>query len=288
MVCVFFWARAFFHRLSLRGGGEANTGAAGFVDCLSEFFGMNGHALLMIGLLFCVGGLLFGLAIFVQLKNAPVHRTMLEISELIYETCKTYLITQGKFIMLLWVFIAVIISLYFGWLAPVPDKPIAVTLPIILLFSLVGIAGSYGVAWFGIRVNTFANSRTAFAGLRGKPYPIMAIPLKAGMSIGMLLISVELLIMLFILLFIPRDYAGPASSASPSAKPGRRGPAYRRRHLHQDRRHRRRPDEDRIQDQGRRCPQPRESSPTAPATTRAIRLAPAPTALKPTASPAWP
>jgi len=189
------------------GGGEANL----VLPDLStvQFFGMNGHALLMIGLLFCVGGLLFGLAIFVQLKNAQVHRSMLEISELIYETCKTYLITQGKFIMLLWVFIAVIISMYFGWLAPVPGKSIGVTLPIILLFSLVGIAGSYGVAWFGIRVNTFANSRTAFAGLRGKPYPIMAIPLKAGMSIGMLLISVELLIMLFILLFIPRDYAGP-------------------------------------------------------------------------------
>ena len=189
------------------GGGEAHQ----VLPDLStvSFFGMNGHALLMIGLLACVGGLLFGLAIFVQLKNAPVHRSMLEISELIYETCKTYLITQGKFIMLLWVFIAVIISMYFGWLAPVPGKSIAVTLPIILLFSLVGIAGSYGVAWFGIRVNTFANSRTAFAGLRGKPYPIMAIPLKAGMSIGMLLISVELLIMLFILLFIPRDYAGP-------------------------------------------------------------------------------
>ena len=189
------------------GGGEANL----VLPDLSSvsFFGINGHALLTIGLLFCAGGLLFGLTIFVQLKNAPVHRTMLEVSELIYETCKTYLITQGKFIMLLWVFIAVIISLYFGWLAPVPNKPILVTLPIILLFSLVGIAGSYGVAWFGIRVNTFANSRTAFAGLRGKPYAIMAIPLKAGMSIGMLLISVELLIMLFILLFIPRDYAGP-------------------------------------------------------------------------------
>ena len=126
---------------------------------------MNGHALLTIGLLFCAGGLLFGLAIYVQLKNLPVHRTMLEISELIYETCKTYLVTQGKFILLLWAFIAVIIALYFGYLAPVPGKSIAVTLPIILLFSLVGIAGSYGVAWFGIRVNTFANSRTAFAGL---------------------------------------------------------------------------------------------------------------------------
>ncbi len=189
------------------GGGEANL----VLPDLSSvsFLGINGHALLMIGLLFCVGGLLFGLAIYVQLKNLPVHRSMRDISELIYETCKTYLVTQGKFILLLWAFIAVIIALYFGWLAPVPNKPIAVTLPIILLFSLVGIAGSYGVAWFGIRVNTFANSRTAFAGLRGKPYPCFAIPLKAGMSIGMLLISVELLIMLCILLFVPRDYAGP-------------------------------------------------------------------------------
>ncbi len=188
-------------------GGEANLTLPDLTTV--QFFGMNGHALLMIGLLFCAGGLLFGLAIYVQLKNSPVHRTMLEISDLIYETCKTYLVTQLKFIMLLWVFIAVIISLYFGYLAPVQGHPIAVTLPIILAFSLIGIAGSYGVAWFGIRVNTFANSRTAFAGLRGKPYPIMAIPLKAGMSIGMLLISVELLIMLSILLFVPRDYAGP-------------------------------------------------------------------------------
>ena len=174
-----------------------------------NFLGIDGHTLLSIGLLFCVGGLLFGLLIYVQLKNLPVHKSMREVSEIIYETCKTYLITQGKFIMLLWVFIAVVISMYFGWLSPVPGKPVAVTLPIILLFSLVGIAGSYGVAWFGIRVNTFANSRTAFSGLRGKPYPLFAIPLKAGMSIGMLLISVELLIMLFILLFVNRDYAGP-------------------------------------------------------------------------------
>jgi K(+)-stimulated pyrophosphate-energized sodium pump len=202
------WVPALAYAQTQEGsGGEANLVLPDLTTV--HFFGMNGHALLMLGLLFCVGGLLFGLTIYVQLKNSPVHRSMLEISDLIYETCKTYLITQGKFIMLLWVFIAVIISLYFGVLAPVPGKSIGVTLPIILLFSLVGIAGSYGVAWFGIRVNTFANSRTAFAGLRGKPYPIMAIPLKAGMSIGMLLISVELLIMLFILLFIPRDYAGP-------------------------------------------------------------------------------
>jgi len=189
------------------GGGEANLVLPDLTTV--DFFGMTGHALLSIGLLFCVGGLLFGLAIYVQLKNLPVHRSMREISELIYETCKTYLVTQGKFILLLWAFIAVVIALYFGVLAPVPNKPIWITLPVILFFSLVGIAGSYGVAWFGIRVNTFANSRTAFAGLRGKPYPCFAIPLKAGMSIGMLLISVELLIMLIILLFIPRDYAGP-------------------------------------------------------------------------------
>jgi K(+)-stimulated pyrophosphate-energized sodium pump len=174
-----------------------------------SFLGIDGHKLLMIGIVFCIAGLGFGLAIYMRLKNLPVHRAMLEISELIYETCKTYLITQGKFLLLLWVFIAVVIVLYFGVLSPVPGKPVTTTLPIILAFSLVGIAGSFGVAWFGIRVNTFANSRTAFAGLRGKPYPIYSIPLQAGMSIGMMLISVELLIMLFILLFVPGDYAGP-------------------------------------------------------------------------------
>jgi len=174
-----------------------------------SFLGIDGHRLLMVGILFCIAGLGFGLAIYMRLKNLPVHRAMLEVSELIYETCKTYLVTQGKFLLLLWVFIAVVIILYFGVLAPVPDKPVMTTLPIILAFSLIGMAGSFGVAWFGIRVNTFANSRTAFAGLRGKPYPIYSIPLQAGMSIGMMLISVELLMMLFILLFVPGDYAGP-------------------------------------------------------------------------------
>src|SRR3954465_8150159 len=173
-----------------------------------QFLGMNGHNLLLIGILFCIFGLGFGLVIYSRLKNLPVHRSMLDISELIYETCKTYLITQGKFLLLLWAFIAVIIVLYFGVLAPVPNKPVSTTLPMILLFSIVGIAGSYGVAWFGIRINTFANSRTAFASLHGKPYPVYAIPLKAGMSIGMLLISTELVLMLMILLFVPRDYAG--------------------------------------------------------------------------------
>jgi K(+)-stimulated pyrophosphate-energized sodium pump len=190
-----------------REGGEASLKLPDLSDV--TFLGVDGHRLLLVGLLFCFLGMLFGLAIYIQLKNLPVHRSMREISELIYETCKTYLITQGKFILLLWIFIAVIVIAYFGVLRPVPGHPVALTVPIILLFSLVGIGGSYGVAWFGIRVNTFANSRTAFASLAGKPYPISAIPLKAGMSIGMLLISVELLIMLFILLFVPGEYAGP-------------------------------------------------------------------------------
>ncbi|MGA8617244.1 MAG: sodium-translocating pyrophosphatase [Candidatus Sulfotelmatobacter sp.] len=166
---------------------------------------IDGHRLLMIGILFCIFGLGFGMVIYMRLKNLPVHRSMREISELIYETCKTYLITQGRFILLLWVFIAVIILLYFGVLEHMEVMRVV----IILAFSLVGIAGSYGVAWFGIRVNTFANSRTAFASLPGKPFPVYQIPLEAGMSIGMMLISVELLIMLIILLFIPGDYAGP-------------------------------------------------------------------------------
>jgi K(+)-stimulated pyrophosphate-energized sodium pump len=169
------------------------------------FLGMDGHRLLMIGILFCIFGLGFGLAIYSRLKNLPVHRAMREMSELIYETCKTYLVTQGKFLLFLWAFIAVIILLYFGVLL----KYEAARVIIILAFSIVGICGSYGVAWFGIRVNTFANSRTAFASLGGKPYPIYRIPLSAGMSIGMMLISVELLIMLVILLFVPGDYAGP-------------------------------------------------------------------------------
>jgi K(+)-stimulated pyrophosphate-energized sodium pump len=186
-----------------RPGGEANL----ILPDLSQvdFMGVNGRTLLMGGIGISILGMLFGLMIYTQLKNMPVHRAMREISELIYETCKTYLITQGKFILILEAFIAVVIVLYFGVLVGMEASRVA----IILFFSLVGIAGSYGVAWFGIRVNTFANSRTAFASLEGRPYPIYAIPLKAGMSIGMLLISVELLIMLCILLFIPREYAGP-------------------------------------------------------------------------------
>src|SRR6266404_613381 len=189
------------------GGGEANLVLPNLHSV--PFFGTDGHNLLLVGLFISLLGMVFGMGMYMNLKNLPVHRSMLEISELIYETCKTYLTTQGKFIAVLWVFIAIVIGLYFGVLAPTPGHPVAQTVLIILAFSIIGILGSYGVAWFGIRVNTFANSRTAFASLEGRPYPCYAIPLKAGMSIGMMLISVELLIMLCILLFVPSDYAGP-------------------------------------------------------------------------------
>ncbi len=184
-------------------GGEANL-VLPDLSQVTFLGGIDGHTLLLAGLVVSALGLLFGLVIYQQLKNLPVHSSMREISELIYETCKTYLVQQGKFLLILEVFIGVIIAVYFGVLQHFS----AVKVAIILLFSLIGIAGSYGVAWFGIRVNTFANSRTAFASLKGKPFPCYAIPLKAGMSIGMMLISVELLLMLIILLFIPRDYAG--------------------------------------------------------------------------------
>ncbi len=187
-----------------KAGGEANL-VIPDLSKVSFLGGIHGRSLLMGGLVICALGLLFGLVFYSQLKRMAVHESMREVSELIYETCKTYLITQGKFILILELFIGFVILLYFGFLLKLEPMKVA----IILFFSLVGIAGSYGVAWFGIRINTFANSRTAFASLRGKPYPCYSIPLKAGMSIGMLLISVELVIMLFILLFIPGDYAGP-------------------------------------------------------------------------------
>jgi len=168
-----------------------------------SFLGMNGHNLLLWGLLICVLGIGFSLVQFAQIRNLPVHKSMLEISELIWETCKTYLIQQGKFLAILWVFIAAIMVWYFSRTMD------AFKVGVIVIFSIVGILGSYSVAWFGIRMNTYANSRTAFAGLKGKPYPTMEIPLKAGMSIGMLLIAVELVLMLFILLFVPGELAGP-------------------------------------------------------------------------------
>ena len=184
---------------------EANLVLPRLAD--EKFLGINGWLLLTLGLLICFAGLAFGIVIYKQLRELPVHKAMLEVSETIYATCKTYLITQGKFILILWLFIAAAIVSYFGFLLDPPKTLFEVA--IILLFSLIGIAGSCGVAAFGIRVNTFANSRTAWASLTGRAYPVYSIPLKAGMSIGMVLISVELLIMLVILLFLPRNLAGP-------------------------------------------------------------------------------
>jgi len=185
-------------------GGEANL-ILPDLNSASFLGGIGGHSLLLWGLAVCALGFIFGLTIFVRLRNMPVHTAMREVSELIYETCKTYLLTQGKFLILLECFIGAIIVFYFGFLQDFS----AFKVLIILLFSVVGISGSFFVAAFGMRVNTFANSRTAFASLRGKPYACYDIPLQAGMSIGMLLISVELLIMLFILLFVPGNLAGP-------------------------------------------------------------------------------
>jgi len=189
--------------LAAETGGEASL----IVPDLStvEFFGINARLLLGIGLIVCLLGLAFGLFNYLRVKNLPVHKSMREISELIYETCKTYLVTQGKFLLILWAFIGAVIIIYFGVLLHFEIFRVI----IILLFSLIGIAGSYGVAWFGIRINTLANSRSAFASLRGKPLPVNQIPLRAGISVGMFLISVELFMMLAILLFIPGDYAGP-------------------------------------------------------------------------------
>jgi K(+)-stimulated pyrophosphate-energized sodium pump len=173
-------------------------------DTLGVEGGISGSSLLMGGMVVSFLGFIFGLIIFVRLRNMPVHDSMREVSELIYETCKTYLATQGKFLVLLECLIAVIIIFYFGLLQGFEAYKVG----IILLFSVIGISGSFSVAAFGMRVNTFANSRTAFAALKGKAFPCYEIPLEAGMSIGMLLVSVELLIMLFILLFIPGDLAG--------------------------------------------------------------------------------
>jgi K(+)-stimulated pyrophosphate-energized sodium pump len=183
-------------------GGEASLVLPDLTQ--ARFLGLNGRSLLLYGLVVVCAGLLFGLFIYRDVERQPVHPALADIGNLIYETCKTYLLQQGRFLLILEGFIAVIIVLYFGVMLRFEAQRVVV----ILLFSLVGIAGSYGVAWYGIRINTFANSRTAFASLRGQPFPVHALPLKAGMSIGMMLISVELLLMLCILLFVPADYAG--------------------------------------------------------------------------------
>ncbi len=195
---------------SPKGGGEASLVLPDLGTV--TFMGVKGNSLLLVGILVSIAGLVFGLVQSSHLKKLPVHRAMREISELIYETCKTYLKTQAKFIAVLWAFIALIIVAYYGFLAHAADGTRGLgfgRVAIILVFSLVGILGSSGVAWFGMRVNTYANSRSAFASLTGKPYPTYSIPLAAGMSVGTMLISTELIIMLGILLYVPGDLAGP-------------------------------------------------------------------------------
>jgi K(+)-stimulated pyrophosphate-energized sodium pump len=185
---------------------EANLVLPNLRDAAIASFlgGVSGWQLLAYGLVICLAGLAFGAVVYSQVKAMPVHRSMAEVSELIYETCKTYMLTQGKFILLLECFIGVIIIAYFGWVQHMAASEVA----LILAFSLIGIAGSFGVAWFGIRINTLANSRTAFASLEGKPFPVYSIPMKSGISVGMMLISTELLIMLGILLFVAPELAG--------------------------------------------------------------------------------
>jgi K(+)-stimulated pyrophosphate-energized sodium pump len=184
-----------------RPGGEVNLRLPDLNQ--GDFFGFTGHQVLLSGILVCVLGLLFGLMTYSAVRKLPVHRSMAEVSDLIYETCKAYLLQQGKFLLILLAFIGSVIVVYF--LLTGLELP---KIAIILLFSLIGMGGSYGVAWFGIRINTLANSRTAFASLRGKAWPVCEIPLRSGMSVGMMLISVELLFMLAILLFIPSEVAG--------------------------------------------------------------------------------
>lgn len=185
------------------GGGEANLKLPDLNSV--TFFGIGGRTLLMFGMIICVAGLIFGLITYNRLKNLPVHASMREVSELIYQTCKTYLAQQMRFLGVLWAFIAVVVLIYYLVLVKFPIGNVL----IILLFSLIGMLGSAFVAWFGIRVNTFANSRTTFAALRGKPYPAHQIPMQSGMSVGMVLISIELFMMLFILVFTPlRNIAG--------------------------------------------------------------------------------
>jgi K(+)-stimulated pyrophosphate-energized sodium pump len=194
--------------MTLTGAASAWAGEADLIvpDLKSvAFMGIDGHTLLLWGIAICVFGLLFGLTQFISIMKMPVHRAMKEISELIYETCKTYLITQGKFLLILEALIAIVMIAYFGWLRHFETGKVTM----IIVCSLIGIGGSYSVAWFGMRINTFANSRSAFASLTGKPFKVYSIPLQAGMSIGMLLISIELLVMLAILLFIDPSYAGP-------------------------------------------------------------------------------
>ncbi len=174
------------------------------LHAVTFFGGISGWWLLLIGMLICVAGFAFGILSYMKLKNLPVHQSMRDVSELIYETCKAYLVQQGKFLMLLFAFIGSVIFVYFGFLNTTGGWGRVV---IVLLFAIIGMGGSYAIAWYGIRLNTFANSRTSFAALEGKPFKVYDIPMRSGMSVGMVLISTELIMMLAILMFVPADIA---------------------------------------------------------------------------------
>jgi len=168
--------------------------------------GVKDQTILYWGFLITIAGFLFGLVQFLKVKKIRAHNSMLEVADIIYETGKTYLIQQGKFLAILFVFIGSAVAFYFGWLSDANFGFGGVSM--ILGWTVVGILGSYSVAWFGIRMNTLANSRMAFASLERRPIKLLNIPLNAGMSIGVVLISLELIMMLIILLFVPGEYAG--------------------------------------------------------------------------------
>ncbi|HOP85360.1 MAG TPA: sodium-translocating pyrophosphatase [Syntrophorhabdaceae bacterium] len=170
------------------------------------FGGTSGVSIMYFGLFVCIIGLIFALVQYSQTKNRPAHKSMLEVSEIIWETCKSYLTQQGKFLIILWILVAICMVYYFMGLSHLSIGPVIV----ILVCSILGILGSYGVAWFGMRINTRANSRAAFASLTGKPVDVVNIPLTSGMSVGLLLVSVELFFMICILVFLPKNLVGPS------------------------------------------------------------------------------
>lgn len=189
--------------LALAGEADIKIPDLGTVSFLGG--ALSGHQVLWIGLIVCALGTAYGWWQYLQTKALPVHQSMAEVSQIIWETCKTYLETQGKFLAVLWVLIAACMVYYFGVLEHKSVAHVAV----ILGASVLGILGSYGVAWFGIRINTVANSRAAFSALRGNPLATLLIPLKSGMSVGLLLVAIELFFMICILVFLPKELAGP-------------------------------------------------------------------------------
>ena len=188
----------------LLGVSPAFAGEADLVVPSIKDISLDSYNLLLIGMVISVIGLIFGFIEFLRIKKLDVHKAMAEVGNTIFETCKTYLIQQGKFLLVLEVLIGLCIAFYFGYLQKMGISGVLT----ILGWSVIGILGSYAVAWFGIRMNTLANARTAFVSLKGNPLDILNIPLKAGMSIGVLLVSVELILMLTILLFVPGHLAG--------------------------------------------------------------------------------